>query len=146
VLNMSTKPCSMCKEVKSVDEFDPDPRYKSGYKSQCRTCKYTSVQRSRLNGHLKLRYGVTVEDWDKRLEEQGGVCAICGLQETRITRPNAKKYLNGESPRLSMDHSHKTGLARGLLCYKCNIGIGHLQESIANLEAAIEYLKKWDKK
>ena len=143
---MSTKACSMCKKDKLVTEFDPDTRYKSGYKSQCRSCKYSSGQRNKFSSHLKLRYGIAIEEWDKRLEEQGGVCAICGLLETRITRPNATKYLNGVAPRLSMDHDHATGRARGLLCYKCNIGIGHFQDSIDNLESAIAYLKKWGAK
>lgn len=141
---MSTKQCSTCRDVKSTDDFDPDDRYKSGYRSQCNECRYTRAQRGRFNGRLKLRYGISIEEWDARLLEQNGVCAICGLEETRVTRPNAKKYLNGLKPRLSMDHNHETGKARGLLCYKCNIGIGHLQDSIANLEAAIKYLKKWD--
>ena len=133
----------MCKKDKLVAEFDPDTRYKSGYKSQCRLCKYSSAQRNKFGSHLKLRYGIAIEEWDKRLEGQGGVCAICGLPETRITRPNATKYLNGVAPRLSMDHDHATGKARGLLCYKCNIGIGHFQDSVINLESAIAYLKKW---
>lgn len=140
---MESKICTTCKNDKPIAEFDPDSRYKSGYRSQCRSCRYTRMQRGRLDGHLKLRYGITVEEWEKRLEDQGGVCAICGLHETRITRPNAKKYMNGLRPRLSMDHNHATGDARGLLCYKCNIGIGHLQDSISNLESAIAYLKKW---
>ena len=99
-----------------------------------------------MTNHLYLKYGITLEEWEYRLKEQNGVCAICKKPETRITRPNAKKYLNGEQPRLSMDHDHVTGKARGLLCYKCNIGIGHLQDSIENLESAIKYLKKWKNK
>lgn len=143
---MLSKICTGCKENKALTEYEPDARYKSGYRPKCISCRYASSQRSKLKNHLKLRYGITLEEWEKRLEEQGGVCAICGLEETRITRPNAKKYVSGAKPRLSMDHNHDTGVARGLLCYKCNIGIGHLQESISNLEAAIAYLKKWDSK
>lgn len=142
---MQSKQCTSCKNVKDIDKFQKDSRYKSGVRSQCIDCKYTSPnsKKARFANHLSTKYGITIEEWESRLQDQNGVCDICKRPETRITRPNAKKYLNGETPKLSLDHNHTTGKARGLLCYKCNIGIGHLQESIENLEAAILYLKKW---
>ncbi len=142
---MPTKSCSTCKNMKDLDKFEVDLRYKSGHRSQCAECRYTtkSAKDAKLAGHLKRKYGVTLEEYEAKLAEQNGLCAICNREETRITRPNAKKYFNGEAPRLSLDHDHATGKVRGLLCYKCNIGIGQLQDSVENLESAIAYLKKW---
>ena len=52
------------------------------------------------------KYGITIADYDRMLEEQGGVCKLCG-------RPPAKR-------RLHVDHNHKTKRVRGLLCFRCN--------------------------
>lgn len=145
---MLAKSCSTCGDIKTVDNFEPDPRYRSGYRSQCIRCRVSksSENNVRLAGHLRRKYGLSLDDWNQRMLEQNSVCAICNLPETRITKPNAEKYISGFEPRLSVDHDHETGQVRGLLCYKCNIGIGQLQDSIANLEAAILYLKKWKNK
>ena len=144
---MSDKYCTSCGLVKSTDLFSADRRYKSGYRSQCRQCRAStpSAKRAKLSGHLRRIYGLTHEEWEEMYKAQSGVCAICKLPETRITRPNAKTLGNGDIPRLSVDHDHETGRVRGLLCYKCNIGIGHLQDSIEILQEAIEYLKRQGK-
>lgn len=63
------------------------------------------------------------------LDAQGGVCAICGNDE------------DGTGQRqLSVDHGHETGAVRGLLCNRCNPMLGYARDSIAVLQAAIEYL------
>ena len=62
------------------------------------------------------------------LDKQDGCCAICGEPEPPYER-------------LHIDHDHRTGVIRGLLCNNCNRGIGHLKESIPSLRAAIRYLK-----
>lgn len=64
-----------------------------------------------------------------------GVCAICGKPETHGNGKSSIKLL-------AVDHCHTTGKIRGLLCHKCNLGIGHLDDSIDRLEAAINYLEK----
>lgn len=64
------------------------------------------------------------------LEEQKGVCAICGK-------------LPIENKKLNLDHDHETGQFRGLLCIKCNILIGWLENN--DLKKAIDYIEKWDK-
>jgi len=144
--NMETKKCSTCKEVKLVSEFDKDHRYKSGYRSQCVECRYSvfaSVQRHAI--HVERTYGLSQEDYKRIMEEQNNVCAICYKPETRVTRPNPTRYKTKQSPNLALDHNHATKATRGFLCSKCNIALGHFQDSIELLEHAIEYLKKWDK-
>ena len=59
---------------------------------------------------------------------QEGLCAICGLPET--------------DKRFCVDHNHKTGVVRGLLCANCNKGLGHFFDSIESLEKAKSYLLK----
>lgn len=74
-----------------------------------------------------LRYGIGGEEYAQLLENQGGVCAICGSP-----CPTGKD--------LSVDHDHGTGAIRGLLCHHCNIGLGHFKDNPALLNAAIAYL------
>lgn len=79
---------------------------------------------------LRLRrlYGITAEQYDEMLEAQGGVCAIC-------ERPPGKQRLN-------VDHDHKTGLVRGLLCWECNRRVLAAARDRAHiLRRAAEYLE-----
>lgn len=78
--------------------------------------------------HLKRAYGLTLEQYDQMFEVQGGVCAICNGPET-----------NGK--RLSVDHDHKTGRIRGLLCHKCNGLLGFACDSADILLNAIYYIE-----
>ena len=78
---------------------------------------------------LKRNYNITLEEYDRLLDEQDGVCAICG-------------GINSNGRRLSVDHDHDTGKIRGLLCGNCNVGIGHLQDDPEVLAAAIGYILK----
>jgi hypothetical protein len=64
------------------------------------------------------------------LEDQGHVCAICGTKDP------------GYKGRFVVDHDHDTGNVRGLLCDRCNTGIGFLQDNIAVLRSAINYLER----
>ncbi len=78
------------------------------------------------------RFGLTVEGYARRLQEQNFVCAICGCEETA-------KAKSGTKWRLAIDHCHRTGRIRGLLCWKCNINLHKLEES-GWLEKALRYL------
>lgn len=83
--------------------------------------------------HWKMRFGITPETYVKMLESQNGVCAICHQPETRIFR--------GLVSNLAVDHDHITGAVRGLLCFKCNSGIGALRDDPAVITRAAEYIK-----
>lgn len=84
-------------------------------------------ERDRKKGLLK-NYGITVDEYDRMFEAQGGVCATCG-------KPNKSKY-----GYLSVDHDHKTGKVRGLLCHRCNAALGQVYDDVSILQKLIEYL------
>jgi hypothetical protein len=75
---------------------------------------------------LLRKYGITIPQYESMYTAQNGVCAIC----KRKTNEN-----------LRVDHCHKTGKVRGLLCHNCNTGIGHFRDSIDLLNTTIAYLK-----
>ena len=79
-------------------------------------------------------YGITLEEYNKRFDKQGGFCFICGNPETTRTK-------EGISRRLSIDHDHATGQIRKLLCDSCNRGLGHFHDNIIVMERAIQYVK-----
>jgi hypothetical protein len=74
-------------------------------------------------------YGIDVPDYERILEEQGGGCYICGK------KPEPKRALD-------IDHDHKTGKVRGLLCSNHNRGLGMLGDDIKSLVKVLEYLVK----
>jgi hypothetical protein len=79
---------------------------------------------------LKNRYGIDETIYNELFASQKGLCAIC------------RADYNGATRNLDVDHDHKTGLIRGLLCNSCNRGIGYLQDDPVIVEDAAEYLKK----
>ena len=87
--------------------------------------------RSGRKSHLKRTFGLTAEEYTKKLEWQGGVCLICQQPPT-------------EGKLLDIDHDHKTGLTRGLLCRNCNHGLGKFREDPFLLAAPAGYLIMWD--
>lgn len=84
--------------------------------------------RNREGDGIKHRYGMTLEDYDYMLIEQGGCCLIC------LSYPLPGK-------KLFVDHDHATGRVRGLLCNKCNVMIGLADDDIETLCQAVWYLQ-----
>jgi hypothetical protein len=134
--------CSKCRQAKGVSEFPVNSYERDTLRSHCQDCVNEAqvIRRRRpaqlLNVrkvHLRDRFGITLEHYDSLLASQNDVCAICNGPET------AKR--NGVIRRLSVDHNHSTGAVRGLLCQKCNSGIGYFRESAELLKAAITYLQ-----
>ena len=83
--------------------------------------------RSQRNYNLKRLYGITLDDYDRMLELQGGACAIC----RRFPGKRA----------LAVDHNHRTGEVRGLLCYMCNYAMGVWKEDAERFLRVYKYLK-----
>jgi hypothetical protein len=167
---MITKICTKCGIEKEVSEFYKDFGAKSGLYSHCKEChkliinNYRKLNKEKIKEQdkkyrethldyqanyyqqnktdynkkqMKQRYGITKDDYDKMLHEQNGVCAICKQPET-VT----DKRSNNMIKRLSIDHDHKTGKVRGLLCGKCNKAIGLLNDSHILTQVATDYLFK----
>lgn len=132
--------CYKCLLDKPLTEgFYKDDHSTGGYGYMCKDCHkaYHKERRSKDVARAKAyyalypqkrkeilrknKYGITREEYDAMLVAQNYVCAICGKSQNRKTR--------GVLQPLSVDHDHKTGKIRGLLCHKCNIVLGLMGES-----------------
>lgn len=123
--------CPACNAVKPFDAFPRNRADASGYATYCKPCHNTKTRetKERLYGgnreyHLRQRYGVGEKEFQELLAEQGGVCAVCG----------------GADPQ-HLDHDHRTGWVRGILCFNCNGGLGQFRDSPMRLARAITYLR-----
>lgn len=160
------KTCAHCGESKPLTDFYRAAGMKDGLRSECKACnlaarraKYAEnprpyidrvlkwqrenreqyLQRLReYNGtpakkisnrksHLKRKYGLTLEAFDAMLASQGGGCGICG-------NPDAD----------NVDHDHRTGRVRGILCFNCNVAIGHVGEDAERARSVADYLERDD--
>lgn len=143
--------CFGCTQEKPWEEFDPSPgRRPFGLSSRCRECdrrrKAELVRRSRealgdkqrkerdRRGNLR-KLGLSPEDYDRLQQVQQGLCAICGKPETVV------HHITGEPGRLAVDHCHETGVIRGLLCQRCNKGLGLFLDDPALLQQAAAYIE-----
>ena len=84
------------------------------------------VKASMYKHDLKRKYGLTPEQVQNKIWEQGWMCAICDKRTPKI---------------LNIDHCHRTGKFRGMLCINCNLLLGNAMDSIEILEQAIAYLR-----
>lgn len=132
---METKICTKCKIEKPITEFDFDrsEQRKPGYrKPSCKKCrlelkqKYCATntyKKKRRDYDLKKRYNISLNDYDYYYHIQNGRCAICSREA-----------------KLVVDHNHKTGAVRELLCNNCNMMIGHAKENMYILQEAVNYI------
>lgn len=141
------KTCNKCGKEKPKSEFPKNKTYKDGFNVTCKVCKraidksyrdkkkedpvWWNKELTRLRNRNRFYVtGFTTELFDQRLEEQGGRCAICGTTDPGATNWHA-------------DHCHETKQPRGVLCKKCNTGIGMLNDNIEIVEAALRYLQHY---
>lgn len=124
-----TRTCSVCGETKELHFFS---KHSGSKHARTRSCKQCKTRHSR-----QRRYGVTPEQYDAMLQSQNGRCAICGTTDpkTRTSGCHVKSSF-------CVDHCHKTGKVRGLLCMECNTGLGKFKDNPDTLTAAISYLNK----
>ncbi len=138
------KKCTKCGQFKSLENFRAG-RKKGRFRSWCKTCDSEATARwakrcparsaknTRDHGLRKKQLGLPVDWYEKTLLAQQGLCAIC-------KRPEVSQRA-GRVRSLAIDHNHKTGKVRGLLCQKCNLALGNFQDSSDVLLSAIAYLR-----
>lgn len=132
--------CTRCNTTLPESRFYKKKRTKDGLTRECDTCLIAASRKGRQERRdrvgeaewkrikkqhcLKANYGISLETYEALAEEQYYCCAIC-----------QKKTDN-----LCVDHCHETGRVRGLLCHKCNVGLGHFSDDPLVIERALKYL------
>lgn len=127
--------CTKCSISKEINEFYKDAQKTTGHRPDCKKCSnkrakqwvHKNVEQRRFNV-LKSSTGVTKKQYLDLLKDQNNTCAICN------------KSIKDNNRNLSVDHCHTKELVRGLLCTKCNFGIGYFNDDEKLLEKAIYYL------
>lgn len=151
------KQCIKCLQNKSLDMFYKEKRNNT-YRSYCKDCNnfyvnerqkfrrktdpeyrkkinerskkyYSKRKESNYKTSLKRNYNMTPEQYDLLFKQQNGCCKICGVNQKLLKK------------RLFVDHCHKTGKVRGLLCQMCNHALGLLKDNKQNIENMLKYLE-----
>lgn len=117
------KQCAGCRKVMPSVNFPKNRAEHDGLYDRCRHCCSVTAKRSRHKA-----YGLSSSDLEALRESQGGACAVCRTDLAGI--------------KWCIDHDHKTGAVRGLLCPQCNTGLGMFRDSKTHLVSAIEYLER----
>lgn len=166
--------CSKCKKLKNVSEFSRNNSTTRGFCYMCKGClkeyystpqmkkkrndrtneNYRKLNKDKLDKkkqaikkwqktkspeyfywrNVKCKYGITEEEFYKTLRKQNNKCAIC---DVNLENLDYKPHI---------DHCHKTNKFRGILCQRCNHGLGKFKDNINNLKKAIDYLISFNNK
>lgn len=145
---MELKLCPVCAVSQPPSEFYVNRRGRGGLDARCKACRkqyaseWKSANRDKARASerrraaeprskeqvrryaLQRRYGITVEEYEAQLEAQGGACALCRRSPRKI--------------RLHVDHCHRTGKLRGLLCGPCNLFLGRLEDRPERLSEYVD--------
>jgi hypothetical protein len=142
-LDAKYKKCLDCYAMQPISFFRKRTASKDGLNIYCKTCHSARVKDWRTKNpervkanrqrykpisqkrNRNLEYGLSDEQYLELLASQDGCCLICGLNNKRLV----------------IDHCHKTGIVRGILCHSCNSGIGMLQDDPEIIKMALWYLE-----
>lgn len=131
---MATKVCSKCRQDKDLSDFYISRSSRDGYQSYCIDCTLRRTRKAKQStadrvywARLETIYGIDKFKYEVMLLQQDGKCAICKRAPDR---------------RLGVDHCHKSGKIRQLLCNTCNAGLGNFHDDIELLKLATQYLIK----
>ena len=117
--------CRTCQTIKPISEFGIRRAARDGLMSACRSCRSDLGRRD----HLKRSYDLTEEEVAAMYDVQEGVCAICRT-----------------APAVHVDHDHKSGRVRGMLCFRCNAALGQFGDAPGVLIAGARYLMTSERK
>lgn len=128
------KYCKSCDTTKPIDEFYLRNKISMVRHSTCKECDKKRVKENtcpirKRELQLQRDYGITLNEYNQMLLEQGYRCKTCGTTEP-----------GGKHGKFMVDHSHNSGEVRGLLCKSCNIALGEVGDNIYTLQKMIEYL------
>lgn len=162
--------CNVCKQFFPADRFSPNKGGVNGLNSRCKECinknyaspkevarrktdsykevkrrHYHKVKGTKLsyknNKHTRRLFGKEAKEItefvDNHLNINGTKCEVCGILCAFYGESSS---IN--KPKLVLDHCHKTGKLRGMLCSLCNMALGSAKDDIVVLESLINYLKK----
>ena len=118
------KECSKCGEIEEHNVGQ----------TQCKKCYgkwYLTYQNRKRDLHYKKKFGISLKEYDALLNEQEGKCACCG-----------KSGEEGRYKNMAVDHCHKTGKIRGILCSKCNRAAGLIGDTSEGALKLYNYLKE----
>jgi len=142
---MADKRCKKCTLTQPREGFYRKKRWAkypdsdAGYSDQCKKCDLADRRTHRLenrekvnkidtNSRFKRSYGITLADYEKMFISQQGRCPGCNRHQDEL------KF------KLAVDHCHKTGKVRGLLCITCNLVLGYVFDKVNVLQNLINYL------
>jgi hypothetical protein len=143
------KPCSQCKKEQPLSEFSPNKQTWDRLTSWCRRCQAALAKATRAanleemraksragypawkDAYLLRTYGLTPEDVRMLWASQANCCAACG------TDLLTTKY------RAHIDHDHDTGAVRAVLCHRCNVALGMLEDSPERVGALLAYIQRF---
>jgi uncharacterized protein YlaI len=138
------KNCTKCGEQKPLSEFYKSTKAYDGLQARCKIChnivtkdyNYRNKKKRNLYSkkyNIEKTYGISFSEYESLIKFQNSKCAICDkdLQDGKQTH---------------VDHDHKTNAIRGILCSKCNTGLGLFNDSTDILKSAIMYITKHSKK
>ena len=127
------KKCPDCGEEKPYSDFPRNRSTATGYHAYCKACHNSRGRESlqRLHGgsrhyHLRRKYGMGAVEVQALIDAQGGICPVC------LKRPATQ-----------VDHDHKTGRVRGVLCLYCNAAMGAFHDDPDLIAKAIAYLERY---
>ena len=127
-LDLGVKKCTRCKETKALSMFQHGRGYVDGYYKHCRACHYDVYVR---NNHYKTAYGISQDEYIQMVVKVGNKCPICGSHHN----PSKKQG------RLCIDHCHKDGGIRGVICNDCNRALGSTKDNPEILRRLAEYIE-----
>ncbi|MET8168366.1 endonuclease VII domain-containing protein [Streptomyces sp. NPDC005329] len=114
------KRCPQCETVKPHLEWERNKSSSDGWASYCRACR---AERNRIS-YFQRKYGLTPAELDAMVAEQRGICCICLA-----------------APAEHVDHCHKTGRVRGVLCFSCNAALGQFKDRPDAIRRAAAYVE-----
>lgn len=140
------KQCSKCRLEKDQSLFSIDKSRRDGLQPRCKSCSALAnkeykarkdpreLKKNQYKAFIKHKYGVSVEWVEERLAAHNNKCKVCG----------AKMELHTNT--VAIDHCHKTGEVRDIVCKKCNTAMGHFRDDPKLIAKAIDYLTEMKEK